>query len=282
MRAVRSAATLIGVALWVLLAASAAWASGAFVDDDGNYHEPMIEKIAAAGITNGCESNPPMYCPGDELRRSEFAAFVVRAAGEEGKLPPYRGYFADVPRGSWFTPYVERLYELGLTKGCGTDPLRYCPSEAIDRAEMGVFLVRLIEDDNALGSFQGTFGDVSADDWFALHIERLYELGITAGCTVEPLLYCPDRAVLRDQAASFLGRTLDLKPEFKPPRRCDMQTAIPPAECEALEAFYFATGGPHWIEQGKWLEGQNPCGWQGVRCWGIDGTMASEAHSHLS
>jgi hypothetical protein len=51
-----------------------------FVDDDGSIFEADIEKLAAAGITRGC--NPPvndMFCPSDPVTRGQMAAFLRRA-----------------------------------------------------------------------------------------------------------------------------------------------------------------------------------------------------------
>ena len=51
-----------------------------FVDDDGSTFEVDIEKLAAAGITRGC--NPPAntkFCPNDRVTRETMAAFLVRA-----------------------------------------------------------------------------------------------------------------------------------------------------------------------------------------------------------
>jgi hypothetical protein len=53
-----------------------------FTDDDGNTHETDINRIAAAGITLGC--NPPdndLYCPDDIVTRAQAASFFVRAFG---------------------------------------------------------------------------------------------------------------------------------------------------------------------------------------------------------
>lgn len=50
-----------------------------FTDDDGNPFETSINKLAANGITVGC--NPPdydRYCPSKTLSRAEMATFFVR------------------------------------------------------------------------------------------------------------------------------------------------------------------------------------------------------------
>jgi len=55
---------------------------GSFCDDDGSVFEHDIERLAAAGITEGC--NPPTndrYCPDAAVTRGMMAAFLVRALG---------------------------------------------------------------------------------------------------------------------------------------------------------------------------------------------------------
>jgi hypothetical protein len=53
-----------------------------FSDDDNSVHEADINRIAAAGITVGC--NPPEndeFCPEDTVTRAQAASFFVRALG---------------------------------------------------------------------------------------------------------------------------------------------------------------------------------------------------------
>ena len=176
-----------------------------FIDDDGNPHEPDIEAIAALGITKGC--NPPLndrFCPAQTVTRAEMAAFLIRAVGEEANLPAFQGYFSDVPSGQWFTPYVERLSQLGITQG--TAPGRFSPGVPVTRAEMAVFLIRAFDDPGSLGTPAGLFADVPIDAWYAAHTEVIYALGITLGCSTDPLSYCPLNPVRRDEMASFIAR----------------------------------------------------------------------------
>jgi len=49
-------------------------------------------------------------------------------------------YFNDVPATDGFFPDVQKLYELGITKGCGNGD--YCPSEDVTRDQMAAFLAR--------------------------------------------------------------------------------------------------------------------------------------------
>jgi peptidyl-Lys metalloendopeptidase len=51
-----------------------------------------------------------------------------------------------------------------------------------------------------------SFVDVPTTYWAWDWIERLYNAGITTGCSASPLLYCPDDSVTRAQMAVFLER----------------------------------------------------------------------------
>ena len=55
---------------------------GTFIDDDGLVHEPDIEAIFAAGITQGCSAT--QFCPGQAVTRGQMAAVLNRGLD----LPP--------------------------------------------------------------------------------------------------------------------------------------------------------------------------------------------------
>ena len=61
------------------------------------------------------------------------SAFCDRAKGDNTK--------PDILR-SWAADQIDALYATGITRGCGTDPLRFCPAEAAARAHMAAFLNR--------------------------------------------------------------------------------------------------------------------------------------------
>ena len=177
-----------------------------FIDDNGNFHESNIEAIATRGITRGC--NPPLvdrFCPTTNVTRAEMAAFLI-AAIEEQPSTVFTGAFPDVPAGQWYTGYVERLRELGITTGNADGT--YGPNRPVTRAEMAVFLNRAFQlSQPAAGS---VFGDVPADQWYAQAVEAIRLAGITTGCSTVPSLYCPIDPVKRDQMATFVARALGL------------------------------------------------------------------------
>lgn len=54
-----------------------------------------------------------------------------------------------------------------------------------------------------------TFADVPASHWAWSFIERLYAAGITGGCGINPLIYCPENDATRGQMAVFLLRGVE-------------------------------------------------------------------------
>ena len=80
---VLTAATQVrAVRLFYQLQVSPAPAVATF-DDVPTTHPffPFIEALVAAGITTGCSTTPPLYCPDGFVTRKQMAAFFARALG---------------------------------------------------------------------------------------------------------------------------------------------------------------------------------------------------------
>ena len=66
--------------------------SNRFIDDDHSIFENDIDRLAAAGVTKGC--NPPTnnwFCPGALVTREQMATFLTRALKLRATVPPPRG-----------------------------------------------------------------------------------------------------------------------------------------------------------------------------------------------
>jgi S-layer homology domain len=106
-----------------------------------------IEQLANDGLTAGCGTNPPRYCPNDIVTRDQMATFLINIGHGPGYTPPPATgtVFADVPASYWAAAHIEQLFAEGGTGGCQTNPLRYCPTQAVLREEMAVFLVNAFD-----------------------------------------------------------------------------------------------------------------------------------------
>ena len=118
---------------------------------------------------------------------------------------PTSQIFSDVPPSYWAFDWISKLYNAGITQGCAVNPLRYCPEQVVNRAQMAIFLLKGIYGSNytppPVGSSTG-FNDVQITFWAAPWIKQLAAEGITAGCGGGN--YCPYDAVTRAQMAIFL------------------------------------------------------------------------------
>ncbi|MGZ9165724.1 MAG: putative glycoside hydrolase [Anaerolineales bacterium] len=104
---------------------------------------------------------------------------------------------------SWAWPYVKRLYNAGITSGCGGD--NFCPEETVTRAQMAVFLERSMRGSSYTPPVAGGstgFGDVPTTHWAGAWIKQLAADSITSGCGSGN--YCPEAPVTRAQMAVFL------------------------------------------------------------------------------
>ncbi|MCP4965266.1 MAG: hypothetical protein GY926_08515 [bacterium] len=112
-----------------------------FIDDDDSIFQDDIAKLAAAGITRGC--NPPAnteFCPNDSVTRGEMAAFMVRAFNltDDGG----GNKFID-DDGSIFEDDIAKLAAAGITRGCNPPAnTEFCPDGLVTRGAMAAFMHR--------------------------------------------------------------------------------------------------------------------------------------------
>jgi len=180
--------------------------------------EPWVDAFYLQGITTGCGANPLTYCPENPVTRAAMAVFILRAIEGPTYTPPAaHGYFDDLPVAGkeWMEPWVDEFYDRGITTGCGTSPLRYCPENPVTRAAMAVFLLRALEGSSYVPDHTDHyFSDlpVTGKTWMEPFVDEFYERGITTGCGADPLTYCPENPVTRAAMAVFISRAYDLYP----------------------------------------------------------------------
>lgn len=114
-----------------------------FDDDDDSIFEANINRLAAAGITDGC--NPPAndrYCPDDDISRGQMAKFLDR-----GFEPPATSndFFRD-DETSIFEDSINRIAADGVTLGCNPPAnTRFCPGDDVSRGQMAAFIIRALD-----------------------------------------------------------------------------------------------------------------------------------------
>lgn len=176
-----------------------------------------INLLYEAGYTSGCSSNPLRFCPDQGMTRAESAVFLERSIHGVDEIPiePETMIFADISMGEWYTKWVEALWMDGLTAGCRTDPIRFCPLDEQNRAEGSVFSLRLLHGNGYVPpSPTGVFVDVDLEKWYAPWIEAAYHAGLIEACTDVPEpQFCPEKPLTRSVAAYMIVQAKGLRVE---------------------------------------------------------------------
>ena len=103
---------------------------------------PSIDYLASINVVEGYPDGT--FKPHAPVTRAQFASFIVRAFPQYSPVDAPTPIFADVSASSAHAATIQALYEAGITKGCGTEPLRYCPANLLRRDQISSFLARVL------------------------------------------------------------------------------------------------------------------------------------------
>ena len=136
---------------------------------------------------------------------------------------------------------ISALAADGVFVGTECAPARFCPTDAVARWVMAVWLVRLLDGADPVGVGSSRFADVDESEWWAPYVERFADLGVTDGCATEPARFCPTETVTRARMASFLVRAFDL-PGAPSAGFADVEGGVHAANIDALAASGVTSG----------------------------------------
>ena len=167
-----------------------------------------IERLHAAGITDGCSLSPLLYCPDQIVTRAQMAVFLERGMKGASFSPLVKQVSFGDTTDHWARYWIEVLALDGVTSGCGNG--NYCPDAPVTRAQIALFLLRARHGRDYLPPTPSglKFQDVSSNYWAVAWIEQFSEEGITSGCGNGN--YCPDSPVTRAQMAVFLVNSFNI------------------------------------------------------------------------
>ena len=173
----------------------------------------MITDMVGYGFSSGCNAVPLDYCPASPITRAEAAVLLVRGVyGSDNFSYSTTPHFNDVSNADFGFAWIQKLFELGISSGCGGGS--YCPSAELPRDQAAILVVR-----SRLGAqtpFSSPsvpyFTDVPDTAFGFSYIQRLRWENITSGCA--PTTYCPSEAITREQLAVFIMR--GLTNQFRP------------------------------------------------------------------
>jgi hypothetical protein len=197
-----------GVGQWGTWAGFYPWVTTPAFNDvpSSSSFSDYINVLSSWQITKGCSANPPMFCPTNLVTRDQLATLIIRSMlGDTFTYSP-TPHFTDVPASSAFFPYIQKLADLGLTHGCS--PTAYCPTGTVPRMDASVLIVRAkleaLFGDTFTYPTTPFFTDVPATLPQFPYIQKMFELGLTTGCTATQ--FCPNSNLTRQEISVFLTR----------------------------------------------------------------------------
>ena len=129
--------------LMTLLPVSALGAGrGGFRDvSDGDWFSEAVDYVVSHGIFNGTSDST--FDPDGGMTRAMMVTVLGRVALIDEDDYSGASGFTDVERGSWYEPYVSWAVESGITLGVGEG--LFAPNDPVTRAQMALFLYRLLQ-----------------------------------------------------------------------------------------------------------------------------------------
>jgi len=119
---------------------------------------------------------------------------------------PKAPLFGDVPATDPHFDAIQWVGDRGYMTGCDSgSPPSFCPTEATERADMAAAVARMKFGESFSYSPSPHFSDVPATHPSFKYIQKLYDVGATAGCATGQ--FCPDTAATRAQGATLIIRT---------------------------------------------------------------------------
>jgi hypothetical protein len=190
--------------------------------DDANVHEEAILCMADYGLTEGLAPDGRNFGPARAVTRQQMASFIARFIDDatDGELPPGDGdRFDDADDfAEAHADNINALAGIGVVEGTGVSQgSEFAPGLRITRAQAASFIRRALSylDDgqvNPLSAPPSNDGGFFIDedrfpDAHADNIDALAGVEIAAGDLLRR--FNPQRAIQRDQMASFVMRAYD-------------------------------------------------------------------------
>ncbi len=192
--------------LMTLLPVSALGAGrGGFRDvSDGDWFSDAVDYVVSHGIFNGTSDST--FEPDGGMTRAMMVTVLGRVALIDEDDYSGASGFTDVERGSWYEPYVSWAVESGITLGVGEG--LFAPNDPVTRAQMALFLYRLLQyldvdaPEAVTDGLPADYDDVP--DYAREAVELMWKCGVFEGGGDNR--FDPARQLTRAEVATLLMR----------------------------------------------------------------------------
>jgi hypothetical protein len=179
-----------------------------FNDTKGHWAEAYINQLYQTDVVSG--KSEGIFDPDGLITRAELTKIALLAFGHSVNTDVDTHPFSDVPRNSWFAPYVEEAKRLGFVSGYETGG--FGPNDYVNRA--AALKILLGAADVEMEETVVSFPDVPGDSWFADYIGVAKVNDIVSGYSDGN--FHPERNITRAQVAKMVVKILNLKDSSEP------------------------------------------------------------------
>ena len=173
-----------------------------FTDTENHWAKDYIAALTSVNVINGRDSKT--FDPDAFVTRAEFSKMLCLAFGMAQKTG---NVFSDISPDSWYSPYVNTLYENEIIKGVSEN--LFAPDKEITREEAAVILMRAYEKfTGALPQKTGFrfYDDSSISQWASDFVYGATSLSVITG--FQDGVFLPQDSVSRSQSAAMIFRML--------------------------------------------------------------------------
>jgi hypothetical protein len=172
----------------------------------GSTFYPYVHCLACLGIVQGYPDGT--FRPNDNVTRGQAAKILAESVGYTDPIPPTQQTFNDVPPGSTFWLYIERVALHGAINGypCGGqgEPcpgIYFRPQNTLTRGQAAKIVSITAGYGDVIPPNQQTFLDVPPDSTFWEYIERVALHGVVSGYADNT--FRPENPATRGQLAKI-------------------------------------------------------------------------------
>lgn len=192
---------------------------GAIVAADADNLLAVEKNISVSHIANGATRLQPV-----SMRVGQAAGVAAALSVQKGSLPRNLDvkeiqktliknkaqifWYKDIPLDHIFFEIVQKAAAYSIYPKDGSFELE----KPITRKESAELLDKAFNYANSRVRNLSRFNDISPDDPYFESVKKLYEAGVTAGCSANPPLFCSNRNLTRGEASVFIIKSLGLTP----------------------------------------------------------------------
>ncbi|MBN2087498.1 S-layer homology domain-containing protein [Candidatus Peregrinibacteria bacterium] len=175
-----------------------------FEDTKGHWAEGYIQTLYDDEVVSG--KTETTFEPNKYITRAELTKIALLAFGYSVNATVKEHPFSDVPKNSWFAPYVEEAKNEGIVSGYPSGG--FGPNEYINRAAAMKILIEAAGFDVLMGSVD-EFTDVPSSAWYSKYVAFAYNNKIVAG--YPDGTFGPEKNITRAEVAKIVVKIMEMK-----------------------------------------------------------------------